>query len=328
MKKFLVKLFKVAFLPLVFLLIIVGYNVIVDPYGVICQRMEKQVTIPNERYIKNYNVLTNPKKYNSFLFGNSRVGKIDVQKLPNSSNWYNMAYSEGLPHEHLKDIEIFLRRGVNIKEIIIGVDEVSCFTDPKKHLNETLRKPYKNRVYPLINYLILKPDYQMFINIRNAPNSPYFNPGAYSSIFKNKGSYQPNKKDKYINENKELHNQDSVFLKPFWPPANSNRIDSTISDIKKIVTFCELNNIQLTIFVNPIYIKTYQKAVEEGFLKFTNELSTVIDFYDFSGRNEITTNKFLYYENSHYRPIVGDIIIKEIKKKDSKWKKTLKITKL
>lgn len=327
MNQFLVKLFKIAVLPLVFLVIIVGYNVILDPYGVILQRMETQATIPNERYIKTQYVSTNPKKYNSFLFGNSRVGKIDVHKLPNSGNWYNMAYSEGLPKEHLSDIEMFLKSGVDIKEIIIGVDEVSCFIDPKMHLNESLRKPYKNLFYPLIDYLLLKPDKGMFLLIREAPNSPYFTRSAYSVIFKNKGSFPPNKKDKYINDSIELHNQDSVFLEPYWPPTNSNRIDSTISDIKKIVTLCKLNNIQLTIFVNPIYIKTYQKAVEEGFLKFTNELSTVIDFYDFSGRNEITTNKFFYYENSHYRPIVGDIIIKELQQEPSKWKNSIESTK-
>ena len=40
------------------------------------------------------------------------------------------------------------------------------------------------------------------------------------------------------------------------------------------------------------------------------------------GKNEITTNNFLYYENSHFRPIVGDIIIEELLSEDSRFKKS------
>jgi hypothetical protein len=32
-------------------------------------------------------------------------------------------------------------------------------------------------------------------------------------------------------------------------------------------------------------------------------------YYDFSGLNSITTNNYYYYETSHFRPVVGDMML-------------------
>ena len=41
-------------------------------------------------------------------------------------------------------------------------------------------------------------------------------------------------------------------------------------------------------------------------------LVSATDYYDFSGLNSVTLNDMNYYEISHYRYIVGDMIIKKI----------------
>ena len=40
------------------------------------------------------------------------------------------------------------------------------------------------------------------------------------------------------------------------------------------------------------------------------ELAGISDYYDFSGLNSVTTNNYYYYETSHYRLLVGDMMLK------------------
>jgi hypothetical protein len=55
---------------------------------------------------------------------------------------------------------------------------------------------------------------------------------------------------------------------------------------------------------------TYLEAQLERFAQFKKELAGITDFWDFSGINSVTTNNYNYYESSHYRPFVGDMLLK------------------
>ena len=53
--------------------------------------------------------MNNKKKYDSFIFGSSRVGKINPLKIENGK-YYNMTYSEGLPREHYQNIKFLIMK--------------------------------------------------------------------------------------------------------------------------------------------------------------------------------------------------------------------------
>lgn len=319
MKKFIRKAIIFTLPLILFFSLIILYNVWLDPFGVIRADMEKQVIEPNQNYIKTKYILDNPKKYNAFLFGSSRVAMINVSKMNDDNNWYNMTYSEGVPYEHLENIELFLNSDVTINKIIIGMDEISCFIHHEKHLNEASRKPYITRLDPLIDYFFLTPNFRLYNDIQEAPDKRFFSFGRFRTIYEN-GVLSTNLKDIYIENNKSLHNKKSVFNKPYWKKEYSSKnISSAIKSIKRIVDISKKKKIELVIFVNPIYTETYKKAVSEGFLVFLNKCSMITDLYDFSGINEITTNKTNYYEHSHYRPIIGDLILDELNSTESKY---------
>lgn len=52
--------------------------------------------------------------------------------------------------------------------------------------------------------------------------------------------------------------------------------------------------------------------VLDRFREIQYRLAQITPYYDFSGLNRITTDDYYYYEVSHYRPIVGDMIIHRI----------------
>jgi len=281
--------------------------------------MQEQVTEPNQRYLKVKHVLNNPDRYNSFIFGNSRVGKIDVGKINDGNQWYNFAYSEGIPFEHLQDIKTLLSGGVSIKKVIVGLDEISCFFSREKHKNESLRRRYVNSLDPFLYYLTLKPSIHIYKEIKKAPSRKFFQKGMFMPIYET-GTFLLGQKDTFIDENPTVHIQDSIFRSAYWlPEQDSRNIDPTLEDINELKKMCIEKNIELVLFINPIYVETYKKAVSENFIDFIGKLTTISQFYDFSGINELTTNRLNYYENLHYRPKIGDMIIKEVFDPDSKY---------
>ncbi len=112
---------------------------------------------------------------------------------------------------------------------------------------------------------------------------------------------------------KDSHINDPKFKK-YFPKKhyNNNRIDETILEIKEIVDICEKNGINLTLFLNPIHITLYLNLVIDDYIKFLSQLAQLKPIYDFSGVNKITIDNFNYYEISHYRPFIGEMIKSDI----------------
>ncbi|WP_272152052.1 hypothetical protein [Tenacibaculum aiptasiae] len=307
MKLFIKKIIRFSyFLPIATIIIIIT-NYTVDPYGVLRGDMSTQNTEPNQHYLKVDYIINNPTKFNSFLFGSSRVGKIDIKNIKGDNKWYNMSYSEGLPLEHLHDIKIFIKNKVKIKKIIIGLDNISYLVDPEIHRNEVMRKPYENFYAPYFSYFFVKPKYEI---IKSAL-FPEKSEDGFSVKYDIYNSGVPVLKnvDDFINSHPKEHNLDDKFKKPSWDVLRyKNRTDAAISEISEIINICDEENIELEFFINPMHVTTYLKLDKNNYFTFLSKLSQVTEFYDFSGINEITTNNFNYYETSHYRPFIGEKI--------------------
>ncbi len=307
MNSFLTRTFVFLVPVLIILSLIITYNYVFDPYGVIRQDFSGVASLePNQRCIKAKYILKKPTKYNSFLFGSSRVGYIDVSKLNTpTTKWYNMTYSEGVPSEHLHDIKFLLKNDVTINTIAIGVDNVSFSVDPSRHLGEAPRKPYVNEMYPLIDYLLLQPKYSFYQKVQfNKTNKLYV-------IFDihNTGGTLLHGITELIEKNPKKHCEDKKFTEPNVMDYYYNRVDQTIAEIKEIIAICEKRNIKYTFFINPVHCTTYTKINLNNYFDFLKKLSAATSFYDFSGINSVTTDNYNYLETSHYRPHIGDQMI-------------------
>ena len=62
---------------------------------------------PNKNFVKTKYIIENPQKFNAFIFGSSRVGRLPPDLLPKDLDgtplrWYNMTYSEGIPESQIR----------------------------------------------------------------------------------------------------------------------------------------------------------------------------------------------------------------------------------
>lgn len=303
MKKFLQ---KCILFFLIIALIFVPFSVILDPYNIFhATKLVDNGVEPDKNYIKPLNVIRNKDKYDSLLFGSSRVGFINVSVM-NDGRYYDMMASEGLPAEHLIVLKALIKRGFVPKNVVIGVDDISYFVDPALHDNVLYRK-----MYPWDGTFTEKLGFYLrFMD-------PVTNIQAIETINEHKSKISDLEwGDRLLTTGTENLDIISGFdveknLKPYWAEYYMPR-EEALEDIRQIKELCDQYDIKLTVFTNPVFGHTYMQDIENGYLVFLEELADITDYYNFSGFNDYTLNTEYYYENSHYTPAVGDEIIKVI----------------
>lgn len=297
MKKF---LRKIAPFVLFILFLEIAIPMIVDPYNVFhWKEIRDNGVEPNSNYIKMQYVLNNPDKFDSFLFGSSRTGFVNVEHIP-EGNWYNMSYSEGLPGEHLDNLRELIENGIIPKNVMIGVDNISCFVDPALHEKQFYRIPYprENRLSFYANYFSIRGVIESLdIILNHEAEDP-----DYVSRYYETGSTlrDPSLAGQWEND------------APYWEYYYKDYISEGVLAIRRIADLCDEYDINLIVFTNPMYYKTYQESQTYGYQYFLLWISDWTGYYNFCGINDITTNQKYYYEPSHYTEEVGDMIIDRI----------------
>jgi hypothetical protein len=282
---------------------LLAYNLIMDPYLVLRKDIAGMFVCPNERFIKSDYILKNPGKYDSFIFGSSRVSQIPVDYLNRVSGakFYNMTYISGIMPDHLAVLKLFLRKKLPMKNIIVGLDYFSFkFVD---HVNKARLLHYpetmKDTIEFYYTYLTMAPDSSMLNEIKfNGRDALYDITGT--------GEYYFLRKEALMAKDPVKHNEKFMFPIPI---VCKTRIKKTTAEIREFVELCRANNINLKFFVSPEYANSYLcEDIAELNLERTR-IADFIDFWDFSNPGTITTNNYNYVDIVHYRKSIGRMII-------------------
>lgn len=304
------KKFCVSFLTLVFTIfcIVVALNYYFDFYAVFNQDKEYYVTV-NDRYAKMSYILNDKSKYDTFIWGSSRVQKMDPLII--NTKAYNMGAVAGLPEDCLRDLKMFLNSGISIKNVYLGVDSFSYKNEYINAIQGINRTPYTENYIDRLRYLtevILKiPDVK---SIKELLNSDINKLGK--NYLTTTGKFLvPEYVEENINNSIAKYVYNNKFEKPHLD-EDREHIEHTISIIKEIKTICDTNDINFVVFFNPVHITTYLN--DDIYLSnwFKKELVKITDFYDFNYINFITINNYFWYETSHPRYFVCDWELKVI----------------
>ena len=309
------------------LTILLSINFFIDAYGIFGKNMKYQILEPNKNYLKTKYILKNKNKYDAFIFGSSRVGVIPVEKI-SGYRFYNMTYSEGLPKEWLKTINTFIENDVAINMIIIGIDDISFKVDDREHLNQPMRIPYQELSNKgiLKNYLFVNPlNSYNFLTLKEIIKRNYSN--DYSNIYKT-GSNITEKTmsiEKEIEKNVKQHISKEIFLETSYGTKKFINIDKNVEILKNIENLCIKNGIEVIFIFNPLHSTAFINNNEKEYIAIKEKIFKVLksDIYDFSSNNSISKNNYYWYETSHFRVIVGEMILKAIFK--DKFKEGMKI---
>jgi hypothetical protein len=310
----------------VFDAIIVAFNFSEDTYGVrqtlFSLNQDKDISYRfypdaiNQHIFNPEFIFSHPKRFDSFIFGSSRVAVIDPAKI-GGGNFYNMSYSQGLPSEHLAIIKAFLRREIKIKTVLIGLDEFCFAISAEEHKNQLLRIMHpdisgQSRLTLFLLYFFRKPSLFEAANAKNELLHKKREDGFM--LDKNGLNLGWVNKERTINAVQKpiFPNQMPLYAPIKYPPQD---VDRSIRIIEELVNLSKINNFSVILFFNPMNAKIYLNYANE-LMRIKERLARITDYYDFSGFNSVTTNDVNYYEEGHYRYLVGDLIIKKIYDED------------
>lgn len=299
---------------------IIGLNLWDDWYGVRFMLFSGKQDITRTLYPNGLNqhmfgverILRNPEKFDSLLFGSSRVSVIDTSAIP-VGRFYNMSYPQGLPAEHLSIIKALLNKGVEIKNVMIGLDEFSFNMSEAEH-----RKQLSTVMHPDVNgpnrtaifamFFFTKPRlsrFELWINkvVRGKTRGEFL-------IDHNGLNLSWKEKEKALHmTGKPLFQYEAQKYAPV--KYDEAKMIEAFNAISEMVALSKKNGFSLIFFVAPIYHKVYLQNADA--LKNVKEkLAQITDYYDFSGFNAVTLDEMNYYDVSHYRYGIGDMMIKRI----------------
>ncbi len=307
---------------LILLITVVLLNMRTDTYGVRMSlfNWDKKILSDYPDYPGGLNqhifspefIFQNPGRFDAFLFGSSRVAVIDVSDITDN-HFYNMWYSEGLPGEHLRVIRHFLEKGLPVQSVLIGLEEASFRMSATVHEDQLLRIMHPDigntpRLKLFFLYFFRLPErFEMStlmkkIIKRQMPVRLSFDSNGRSLLWYTK--------EKIIEAaDHPLFVFESRDYEPVaYPPDTIREGLDAVREIKKL---SEKHQFTVTFFLNPIYADYYMNYAD-GLIAVKERLAEITDFYDFSGFNSVTTDIMNYYEESHYRYRLGDMIINRI----------------
>jgi hypothetical protein len=285
---------------------LVAYNVVLDPYSVLRKDFKSMWICPNERYVKTDFILSHPTKYDSFLFGSSRVSQIpvDVFNKATGHRYYNMTIVSGVVAENLKILKLLLKNNVTVKNISIGLDYFSFQMLPLDVLVRNIMYPetLEEKIKFYYTYLFLEPDSGMLHEIKfNGKDAFYDITGS--------GGYDFLKRE----ENLMLHPQEheAKFKSPVFAICKS-RLEETLGEISEIKSICRENGINLLIFMNPGHAFSYLCDDIKFMNTVRSRLAEVTDYWDFSSASAITENNFNYIDIIHFRKKIGAMMVERM----------------
>lgn len=301
------------FFPFVLLCFLVGiccFNFFVDPFSVFCkpeyEQIKNKMIFPNERYIKMKYILANKTKYDSFLFGSCSCNFMNLKDAP-YGNWYNMTYADNTMYDVRRVLELMIHSGIIPKRIIVQVSDANLKDSEdgavfrcKQVLNYC---PYpvsfneKIRFYGL--YLLSLPLYNYYVYdlwdrwIPEAKVNIFKNGAFVPGLISNPSEASKTKLDKFENVQ---------YIHDYYKNCH-------LFELKKIVDICKQNSIDFTLFIVPEYFEVYKKIDLNEFSSEKKKIADITPFYDFTGINDISLNKYNFVDPVHINEWTTKLIV-------------------
>jgi hypothetical protein len=250
----------------------------------------------------------NYKQYNSFIIGGSRAGiiegKVPEKYLPNTK-FYNLSITSNTIDESYRTINYIADKYI-VKNIILQISTNDLLQSDKKVDRLHYKISGENKTLFYLKHLF-SPDISKLVTFYEIRK----NPGAY--IYRpchSDGSWdytliEASLKSKKVQSKKRFNTSEAKRIKniDFSPYLNSLPL------IKKK---CLQKDINLLIFFVPENHNYLDQFDRKLFLDFLKKVSTIVEFWNFSGYNSITLNDTNYYDYFHFRYFISDLIVKRI----------------
>lgn len=323
-KKFIGLVFGLCFGIVLF---VGGVNYIIDPYGfnnkvVINKINSKKLSNTNFTTIFKSNILSKD-KFDTILLGTSRIGVMNPEVVDKylGAKSFNLEYPGSVTDIH-KKLFLYAVNKNKIKNLIYGIDFMSF---NKNRTHSDFKEFYENEE-DIVSFNQINMN-KMIFNLDIFIKSYTLVVKNLLGLQKTEVVYRKNGMRDYINHIEYLQNgtfnlDDEInksidsYFKVGGVYKNYHFSEKYLNDFKFIVNYCRENNINLFVYIPPMYSKHFDKLADAGlfdeFENFKKQIVEITDFIDFTGHNTISNNKNNYWDSSHLRVELSEVIFARI----------------
>lgn len=302
-KKFLISFLAIAAIAMG---AVAAANYHLDYYGVFHPEKEIFTTGINDRIAKMRYLLMddNFNKYDSYLWGSSRVMKTDTQVT--GKRTYNMGSPSGMFRDCLGQLQLLIKHRAPIDTVYLGIDDFSYLKDYSYVKAQAFGYSYQEDITKdadAFSYYLFRPSI-----IQHALREPEEASGV-TLLHQTGTRFVPEKIEKAIESDPVPYVNSSRFSKGGPVLTTEEIYQKNLQTLREIISICKENHIQLKVFFNPIQMNAYLASDFQWMQRFKKDLSKLTDFWDFSGVNYVTENNYFWYDMMHPRAFICDKIL-------------------
>ncbi|KAB8136759.1 polysaccharide deacetylase family protein [Gracilibacillus oryzae] len=293
-----------------------GFNMIVDPFGVFGDKVLKW---------DSYNMVNNPRvakiayldehheEYDSYIIGGSKSSSISpelLNKYYGDASFYSMMMYGGDFHDYEKTL-YHLIDNYEVKNIVLhmSLQEIGHFHEEATDFKQSLHaKVTDEPLLPFyLKYLWLNPAYGYDKLAGFGENA--IDPMAYSQIIPETGVYNKVERDKEDIDNLDEFWQNNPNFELPIGKVEGQAIDQNVESLKRMKEYAEEHGATFTFITGATYKSELQKYNMEELKEYWVKLAEVTDFWDFSGYTSMSNDPRYYYDSMHYRNSVGEMML-------------------
>jgi hypothetical protein len=207
----------------------------------------------------------------------------------------------------------------DVKTVIYGIDFLSLnknlkLTDNYLQFREKLRsfsRVYNYDIY--LNFNTLKTSLKTIQNNRSA--HPKMHPYFSASGVRHYANFIQLAQKPDFDMQARIHKLLQEFFRD-WVYADYEFSYEYMKMFKKIVDYCHTHDINLYVYIPPMYVDHFYAIKEAGlkdeFETFKRELAKITDYIDFTGVNSFTRDPNNFWDSTHLRIETSDTIMDRV----------------
>lgn len=293
-------------------------NYVIDPFSVFHSKIMPYDYEINERFNKIEHIDQHHALYNSYLFGSSRTGTTSpalVEKYISNSKFYNFTVAGCTQYDNEMHLRYFLEKKYPIKNILLQIDisDMYGYKAPEGNYNAKLHPHVTHSATSVyyLSYLTILPVKRFIEKIKVNYFDGHENYLTYDLTHSGRWYVDYLEKKIALDHSKYIQEQAS-FNQRAIRGSKGTKINENIAALKNIKRLTEDNQINLIVYIAPHNHHMMDTFEQQSYLRYLYEIANIVNYWDFSGYNSITLDDHFYYESSHYRDNLAQLVMMRI----------------
>ena len=258
------------------------------------------------RILKLRHISKNPDQYYGYIIGGSKAGVLDADLISkyDEGKFYNVSVPWGCFEDYDAYIQ-YIAENTSAKKIILHLSSIEALEYSREDMPAVITPTKIDDFKEKIKFLIINP-VQIIQDVKSDGKYDFVNGGRnyedQLKEMKEQGDayFEYAVTTEYDKLLKIIFDEDIITL----PAFNEN-----MEALKHIVEVCKAHDINLQVVIGPTFISELYKFEGEIYWSYLRAIASLVNFWDFSGFNDVNRNPYNFINFQHYNYKVGDKMI-------------------